>query len=453
MTTSQSQEVLVGRIMVVDDEPVALKNLRHALERAGHSVSTFTNPLRALERLEKTPYDLLITDLKMPFMDGMALFGKAKQTAPGMEVIIITGFASLDGAVEAAKKGAFHYLAKPFTPDQLRSVVTEALRQKSLREEASRVASAQGPLIVGEGSKMVQVFEVIRQIAPTDCNVLITGESGTGKELVARAIHAHSVRAGGPFVAFNCGSLSEELIANELFGHEKEAFTGAVNRKQGLLETANGGTLFLDEIGEMPLSMQIKLLRVLQEREIIRVGGVHPTSLDIRIIAATAKDLKASVAAGIFRQDLFFRINVVSVALPALRERKGDIPLLAYHFLEKARKRLKKNMKAISEDAMSYLQGYAFPGNVRELENIMERAVAVCQTEVIQVRDLPPDLMDLELHSYQASESALLSLEELERNYIDHILKLTGGVRTRTAEILGIDRASLWRKMKKYGLD
>lgn len=453
MSNAQSQEALVGRIMVVDDEPIALKNLRRILEKAGHRVSAFTNPLRALERLETVPHDLLITDLKMPYMDGMTLFGKAKQTAPALEVIVITGFASLEGAVEATKQGVFHYLAKPFTPDQLRSLVSQALREKFLRDEASRLASAQAPLIVGESPKMIQVFEIIRQIASTDCNVLIIGESGTGKELVARAIHAQSGRARRPFVAFNCGSLSEELIANELFGHEKEAFTGATNRRQGLLETANGGTLFLDEIGEMPVSMQIKLLRVLQEREFIRVGGTRPTSLDIRVIAATAKDLKAAASAGVFRQDLYFRINVVSVALPALRERREDIPLLAYHFLEKARKRLKKKMRAISEDAMSFLQGYAFPGNVRELENIVERAVAVCRGEVIQVGDLPPDLADLEFYSYQPSEGAPLSLEELERHYIDHILKLTGGVRTRAAEILGIDRASLWRKMKKYGLE
>jgi DNA-binding NtrC family response regulator len=453
MNTVQSQEALAGRILVVDDDPMALKNLRHALERAGHSVSTFSSPIRALERLEKSPYDLIITDLKMPDMDGMALFKKAKQTAPGVEVIIITGFASLEGAVEATKQGAFHYLAKPFTPDQLRSLVTEALREKFLREEASRLSSEGRPLIVGRAPKMLQVFEVIQQIAGTDCNVVITGESGTGKELVARAIHAQSRRAKGPFVAFNCGALSEELFANELFGHEKEAFTGANTVRQGLLETANGGTLFLDEIGEMPVSMQIKLLRVLQEREIIRVGGTRPTSLDIRVIAATAKDLKSSVATGIFRQDFYFRINVVSVALPALRDRKEDIPLLVYHFLEKARKRLKKEIRAVSEEAMSLLTSYTFPGNVRELQNIVERAVAVCQTGIIQVRDLPADLTDLEFYSYQRSEGALMSLEELERDYIDHVLKLTGRVRTRAAQILGIDRASLWRKMKKYGLD
>jgi DNA-binding NtrC family response regulator len=282
--------------------------------------------------------------------------------------------------------------------------------------------------------------------------VLITGESGTGKELVARSIHAQSGRARGPFVAFNCGAFNEELVANELFGHEKEAFTGASSRRPGLLETANGGTLLLDEIGDMPPSTQVKLLRVIQEREVIRVGGTKPTPLDIRIIAATAKDLKVAVTEGVFRQDLYFRLNVVNIALPSLAERREDIPLLAYHILDKCRRSAKKRIKAISQEAMALLKDYGFPGNVRELENILERAVAMCRDEVIQVSDLPPDLSELALYSYRRPGEKILSLEELEQDYIRHVLDLTGGVRTRAAEILGIDRASLWRKMKKYGM-
>ena len=300
---------------------------------------------------------------------------------------------------------------------------------------------------------MAQVAEVIYQIAPTECNVLITGESGTGKELAARALHAHSHRKQGAFMAFNCGAFSEELIANELFGHEKDAFTGANSHKTGLLAAADGGTLFLDEIGDMPPSMQVKLLRVIQEREFIPVGGTKPIPLDIRIIAASAKDLKTAAAEGAFRQDLYFRLNVVSVVLPRLAERKQDIPLLAYHFLEKFRRRTQKKIRAISREAMDLLQNYPFPGNVRELENILERAVALCREEVIQVRDLPPDLAEVELYAYQRPAGDLLNLAELERDYIRHILGITGGVRTRAAEILGIDRASLWRKMKKYGLE
>jgi len=299
---------------------------------------------------------------------------------------------------------------------------------------------------------MARLQDLIRQIAPTDCNVLITGESGTGKELAARAIHAYSTRSEGPFVAFNCGVFSDELIANELFGHEKEAFTGATSRRPGLLETANQGTLFLDEIGDMPFSMQVKLLRVIQEREIIRVGGTQPTSLDVRIVAATAKDLKEAVANGAFRQDLFFRLNVVNILLPTLAERKEDIPLLAYHILGKCLKSKKNKISAISREAMALLENYVFPGNVRELENILERAVAICPGEVIRVCDLPPDLAEVERYSYRKPGDKLLNLEELEQDYIRHILQLTGGVRSRTAGILGIDRASLWRKMKKYGL-
>ncbi|MBW1722446.1 MAG: sigma-54-dependent Fis family transcriptional regulator [Deltaproteobacteria bacterium] len=441
-----------ARILVIDDEAVALKHLRRILEKDGHRVSTFSNPVRALERLEKAPYDLIITDIRMPYMDGLALLNRAKRLAPGIEVILITGYASLDGAVEATRQGAYHYLSKPFTPEQVRKIVDKALGEIFLRREGSRSSEEDRPFIIGKSPKMARVEEVIRQIAPTDCSVLITGESGTGKELVARAIHARSPRAGGPFVAFNCGALSEELVANELFGHEREAFTGATSRKIGLLEAANGGTILLDEIGEMPLSMQVKLLRVLQEREVLRVGGTKPSSLDVRVLAATARDLKASVSEGIFRQDLFFRLNVVTIELPRLCERKEDIPLLAYHCLARAQRRMKKTVKAISTDAMDLLKGYAFPGNVRELENIIERAVAVCKGETIQVRDLPPDLADLDLHDYSRPPGQLMSLEDLERDYIRHVLKLTGGVRTRAAEILGIDRASLWRKMKKYGL-
>jgi len=447
----------VGRIMVIDDDPVALKQLRRILEKLGHRVSTFSNPLRALERLEESSCDLLISDFKMPYLDGLEVLNRAKRIHPDIEVVLITGYASLDGAVEATKQGAFHYLAKPFTPDQVRSVVSQALRQKSLREETTRQqhhthGSFAAPVMIGKSLKMARVQDLIHRIAPTDCNVLIMGESGTGKELAARAIHAYSTRSEGSFVAFNCGGFSDELIANELFGHEKEAFTGATSRRPGLLETANQGTLFLDEIGDMPFSMQVKLLRVIQEREIIRVGGTQPTLLDVRIVAATAKDLKEAVADGAFRQDLFFRLNVVNILLPTLAERKEDIPLLAYHILGKCLKSKKNKISAISREAMALLENYVFPGNVRELENILERAVAICQGEVIRLCDLPPDLAEVERYSYSKPGDKLLNLEELEQDYIRHILHLTGGVRSRTAGILGIDRASLWRKMKKYGL-
>jgi DNA-binding NtrC family response regulator len=419
-------------IIVVDDDKIALKNLRRILEKEGHKVSTFNNPLRALKRMEESPCDIIITDLKMPYLDGISLLNKAKLLAPVVEVILITGFASLDSAIKATQEGAFYYLAKPFTPEQLCDQVAKAFSQKLLKDAAAD-------------------YELKKR--KPDPNVLITGESGTGKELAARAIHVRSPRAQRAFVAFNCGAFSEELIGNEIFGHEKEAFTGAVSCKQGLLEIANGGTVFLDEIGDMPFSMQIKLLRVIQEREFFRVGGTRSIPLDVRIIAATAKDLKAAVTEGVFRQDLYFRLNVINIVMPPLREHRQDIALLAYYMLEKFRCRLKKDIKAISKDAIALLTNYTYPGNVRELENIIERAVAVCQNGIIKTRDLPPDLADLDLYSYERSDSRLLSLEELEQDYIRHILNITGGVRTRAAEILGIDRASLWRKIKKYNLD
>lgn len=447
-----------GRILVVDDERVALKNLRRILEKVGYKVSTFSNPLRALKRLEKEGYDVLISDLRMPYLDGLSLLDQAKRLAPDMEVIVITGYASVDGAVQATKQGAFHYLAKPFTADQVRNLVAQALNHKTLSvhglvRPSESEATAPGPAIIARSPNMGLVKELVRQIAPAECNVLITGESGTGKELVARAIHAQSSRAQEPFVAFNCGALSPDLIANELFGHEKGAFTGATSRKIGLLEAANRGTIFLDEIGDMPVSMQVKLLRVLQERELIRVGGIQPIPLDVRILAATAQDLKLAVSGGTFRQDLYFRLNVVDITLPRLSERPEDIPLLVHHFLDKFQQNTDMTIRGVSAEAIAVLQGYAFPGNVRELENIIQRAVAICQEPIIQIRHLPPDLADLQLVSYSRPSGAPLNLEELEEDYIRYVLKLTGGVRTEAAKILGINRASLWRKMKKYGLE
>jgi DNA-binding NtrC family response regulator len=453
------QDKRTGQIIVVDDDQIALKNLRRILEKAGHHVSTFNNPLRALKRFEQKPCDIIITDLKMPYLDGLSLLNKAKLLAPSVEVILVTGFASLDSAITATREGAFYYLAKPYSPQEVVNLVDQALEQKFLKQESvnsrveAKTMSGSFPVIIGRSPKIMYVQESIRQIAPSGSNVMITGESGTGKELAARAIHAQSLRANGPFVAFNCGAFTEELIANELFGHEKEAFTGATSNRRGLLEMANQGTLFLDEIGDMPFSMQIKLLRVIQEREFFRVGGTRAIPLDVRIIAATAKDLKAAVSEGMFRQDLYFRLNVVNIVLPRLCERREDIPLLAYHMLEKFRRSMKKDIASISKDALELLENYYFPGNVRELENIIERAVAICQDSIIKVSDLPPDLADLEFYSYERPDIALLNLDELEQDYIRHILKITGGVRSKAAEILGIDRASLWRKIKKYNLE
>ena len=454
----QGEGQQAGRIFVVDDDQISLRNLRRILEKSGHKVFTYSNPLRALTRLEQESCDLLITDLKMPYMNGLDLFNRARQAHPSLEGIIITGYASLEGAVKATKEGAFHYLGKPFNPNQLNDLVCQALKQKSLREPLSkgqmnRKEHPGGPIMIGSSPGIARLKEMVAQISPAECNVLITGESGTGKELVARSIHAQSVRTAGPFVAFNCGAFSEDLIANELFGHEKEAFTGAHSRRTGLIENAEGGTLFLDEIGDMPPSMQVKLLRVIQEREILRVGSSDPVSINVRFLAATAKDLKSAVREGTFRQDLYFRLNVVEIHVPRLSDRQQDIPLLAYHILRKFRRQTEKRIQGISADTLELLKTYPYPGNVRELENILERAVAICNGNTILVKDLPSDLANLDLYTYERADGSLLNLEELERDYIRHVLKLTGGIRVRTAEILGIDRASLWRKMKKYGLE
>ena len=460
MVNKQSTDLAdyIGHIMVVDDDNITLKNVRRILEKEGHRVSTYNNPVRALKTLEENCFDILLSDLSMPYLDGLELLEQAKRVHQDLEVIIITGFASLDKAVEATKKGAYHFLAKPFEPAQLREVVNQAIDQKRRRNMARTISTndepdPDAPLIIGQSPQMIRVAETIAQVAPTDCNILLSGESGTGKELAAKAIHAQSSRSKGPMVAFNCASLNQELMENELFGHEKGAYTGAADTKAGLLETAHGGTVFLDEIGEIPQSMQITLLRALQEREVLRVGGTKPVPLDVRIIAASARDLKAAVEQGLFRNDLYYRLNVVNLGLPLLAERKGDIPLLAYYFLDKFKTRMNKVVRGISPEAMELLENYAYPGNVRELMNIMERAVALCRGEVIMPHDLPGDLSELELKSFLQPGSQAPTLEELERQYVEHVLTLTGGVRSKAAEILGIDRVSLWRKLKKYGLE
>ncbi len=447
-----------ARILIVDDEEVTRKGLTRILSGDGHQVSGARDGKSALSLLSRNDFDLVITDLVMEEMTGLELLAKIKQHDPDVEVIVVTGYASIPTAIEAMNKGAYHYLEKPFRAEEVRHLVARALEKRSLRRQVteleSRVRGHPGePVFIGESKAVQEMVRVIKQVAKTDCNVLITGESGTGKELAASLLHFHSLRREGRSLAINCGGFAEELLANELFGHEKGAFTGAATQKAGLLETASQGTLLLDEIGDMPLSMQVKLIRAIEEQEIIRVGGNQPVPIDVRIIAATNQDLKKAVNAGLFRQDLFFRLNVISIYIPPLRERKNDIPLLAHFFLNRAVKKTGREVKGFSEDSVKALVDYDFPGNVRELQNIIERAVAMAREEHIQVKDLPPDLSEMEVFSFEQPDSHIKTLEEIKRDYIQWVLNRAGRNKTRAAKLLGIDRASLWRHLKRREIE
>lgn len=446
------------KILIVDDERIALKNLEYILKKEGYEVTATTSGPNALKLLQEQEFDVVLTDLKMEKVDGMEILEKTKQMYPDTEVIMITAYASIPSAVETMKKGAFYYIAKPFKLDEVRKVVREAVEKVRLKKEnkllREELEKYEGKVkIITQDPEMLKLLEIARQIAPTDCNVLIIGESGTGKELFARYIHFHSKRANGPFLAVNCGSLTEELLANELFGHEKGAFTGATTLKKGLIEMASGGTLFLDEITEMSPSMQVKLLRVIQEKELIRVGGTEPIKVDVRFIAATNRDIQEALKSGQFRQDLYYRLNVVSIKIPPLSERRDDIPLLIQYFLKKYSTIMNKDVKEVSEEVMALLMNYDFPGNVRELENIIERGVALTNSERIEVAHLPEDLRQLNIRTFRKKDNRIPSLEEQEKAYIKWVLKEVGGNKTLAAQILGIDRVSLWRKLKKYGLE
>jgi len=446
------------RLLVVDDEAAALKNLSHILRKEGYDVTACQSGAAGLKELQQHEFDLLLTDLRMKGVDGMALLRRTKEVQPDCEVIVITGHATLDSAVEAMKEGAFHYVAKPYRLDEVRQVVKGALDVVLLKREnrvlKRRIEGYEGGLnIVTQDAAMLHLLDTARQIGPTDCNVLVTGESGTGKELLARYVHTHSGRADSRFVAVNCGALQEELLANELFGHEKGAFTGADRVKRGLIEIAEGGTLFLDEVTEMSPAMQVKLLRVLQERELLRVGGTEPVAIDVRFIAATNRDLQESVANGRFRADLFFRLNVVNLALPPLRERRDDVPLLAFYFLKKFAQAMGKPVADIAADALRLLNRYDYPGNVRELANLIERGVALARGELLELAHLPESLKNLSVRIAAPASSDLHSLEKNEAAYIAQVLEYTGGNRNQAADILGIDRVSLWRRIKRYGLE
>lgn len=445
-------------ILVVDDEAVALNNLCHVLKKEGYGVVGAKSGKQALAYLDKQEFAIVITDLKMPQVDGMQVLKHVKAGYPKTEVIMITGFSTVDTAIESLKAGAYYYITKPFKLDQVRKVVREAAQKfqlinevEQLRRKVSR--DEQQPQIITHNREMNSLLDMANQIASTDTNVVISGESGTGKELLAKYIHNCSPRHEKIMLSINCGAFSEELLTNELFGHQKGAYTGADTEKKGLVEMADGGTLFLDEITEMPLSMQVKFLRVLQEHEVMRVGGTKPIKVDVRFLAATNRDLEQEVKSGNFRRDLFYRVNVVSLKIPPLSERKDDIPLLGQFFLQKYNTVMKKKVVEIAPDVLETLQGYDFPGNVRELENIVERGVALTSGSTLGLAQIPDDLRSLDVRTFRKSAGKYASMEEVEHSYIEWILKETGFNKTEAAKVLGIDRVSLWRKIKKLGLE
>ena len=445
-------------ILVVDDEAVALKNLCHILRKEGYRVVAAKSGKQALNCLDKQEFALVLTDLKMPQVDGMQVLKRVKTLYPQTEVIMITGFSTVDSAVESLKAGAYHYIAKPFKLDEVRKVVLEATQKFKLLHEVEELRKVVGRQesqlqIVTHNREMKGLLKIAKQIAATDTNVVISGESGTGKELLAKYIHTSSPRHKETMLSINCGAFSDELLTNELFGHSQGAFTGADQDKKGLVEMADGGTLFLDEITEMSLSMQVKFLRVLQEQEVMRVGGTKPVKVNVRFVAATNRDIEKEVKAGHFRQDLFYRINVVALKIPPLSERKDDIPLLVRFFLEKYSSSMGKEVTTVSQDVLDTLQHYDFPGNVRELENIVERGVALATGNTLGLAQIPDDLRSLDIQTFRKSAGKYASMEEVEKSYIEWILKETGFNKTEAAKALGIDRVSLWRKIRKLGLE
>ena len=447
-----------SKILIVDDKKIALKNLEHVMKKEGYDVTATQSGQNALKLIDEQQFDIVLTDLRMEKVDGMQILKRCRERHPDSEVIMITGYATLQSAVDAMKKGAFYYISKPFKLDEVRKVVREAVEKVNLKKENMRlreqIDTFNGKVkIITQDNIMQGLLDTARQIAPTDCNVLLHGESGTGKELFARYIHFSSSRAEGPFFAVNCGAFTEELLSNELFGHEKGAFTGANTIKQGLIEMASGGTMFLDEITEMPSSMQVKLLRVIQEKEVLRLGATKPMQINVRFIAATNRDIQDAIKSGKFRKDLYFRLNVVSLRIPPLSERKEDIPVLSYYFLKKYAAIMNKNITGISGDVISLLMSYDFPGNVRELENIIERGVAFSNGDAIEIGHLPEDLRELNIRTFRKKEGKIPSLEDQELSYIQWVLNESGGNKTIASQILGIDRVSLWRKLKKYGLE
>ena len=445
------------KILVVDDEQSMTQFLSIVLRKEGYQVTAVSNGRDALERAKAENFDVVITDIKMPGMDGIQLLNQIKKYDPSLPVVIMTAYASQQSAIDAVNHGAFQYLIKNAKNDEIKLVVRNALELRKVRSEnlflkRELKKGHEEKTIIGSSDEMVRVFKMVDKVADSEATILIQGESGTGKELIAREIHYRSGKAQGPFVSINCGAIPRDLLESNLFGHVKGSFTGAVRDSAGLFQVAEGGTFFLDEVGDMPIATQVKLLRALQEREIIPVGGTQPVKIDCRLVAATNSDLEKEVAAGRFRADLFYRLNVIPIRLPALRQRRDDIPILVDHFLKRHAET--HTAKTVNKDAMDLLMRYDWPGNVRELENVMERALILDESGVIGPDDLPEKIRFG--HSQRGSlviDTPTLTLDELEKEYILKVLNHTRWQKKRASEILGINASTLYRKLLGYGLD
>ena len=457
------QKMITSNILIIDDEPLMRISISDALRDEGYETVDTDSGRAGLDLLRERSFDVIITDLRLPEVDGLHVLKACKQFLPKSKVILITAYGSVETAVEAMKQGAYDYITKPFSMDELILMVKKLIQLRNLEDENIYLKEKIEDRydfsgIIGKSDKMKEVFEKIKIVAQTDTTVLITGESGTGKELVANAIHYNSMRKNNPFVKVSCAALPETLLEAELFGHEKGAFTGALRQKKGRFELAHTGTLFLDEIGEITPGVQVKLLRVLQERKFERVGGIETIGVDVRIICATQRDLKKEVQKGTFREDLYYRLNVVPVYLPSLKERREDVLLLAEHFLERLSTRLNKPIRRLSIETKELLLKYNFPGNVRELENAIERAVTLGMDEEINPWNLPEDIYggnnELLLHPIHTvgHENLSKAIEEFERQYILKILEETRGNKSLAAKVLGISRKTLWEKCKNYGI-
>ncbi|MCB9521777.1 MAG: sigma-54-dependent Fis family transcriptional regulator [Myxococcales bacterium] len=460
---------MTDRVLVVDDETNMRKVLRALLRRAGLEVHTAADGLEALDVLGAGPdFSMVLTDLRMPVLDGMGLLERVQKRWPDLPVVLLTAHGTVDTAVEAMKRGAFDFVTKPFDQDELLAVVRKALATGRLALESAPSDASGAPTgrfgLIGSSGPMQRVFDIVEKVAATPSTVLITGESGTGKELIAKALHTHSPRASKPYIRVNCAAIPDTLIESELFGYEKGAFTGAVTSKPGRFELADQGTLFLDEIGEISTEMQVKLLRAIQESEFERVGGVTTRRVDVRLVTATNRDLAQRVQAGEFRDDLYYRLNVVPIPLPPLRERAGDIPLLVDHLMERYAQRLGRTRPELSEDAAALMHGYEWPGNIRELENVIERTLLFCDGGRITAADLPAELrggepllgrLSLPIPPVGATglkDAVRRTTQRLEREMIEQALRETGGNVTRAARTLAISRKSLQTKMKEFGL-